>query len=106
MKIAPHAQLAVGVVEVIGAEVEVEVEAGHDLIRDLQDLHHDQDLVQEAHTGVEIEVEEFWIYARKDGRQGVEVDPLVLEEGNIKYSLNVMAINFAKQNILEKTDIR
>ena len=55
-KIVRIVQLAVKVVEVIGAEVVAEAVAGQDRIQDRQDLHQDQDLVQEAHTGVEIEV--------------------------------------------------
>ena len=55
-KIVRIVQLAVKVVEVIGAEVVAEAVAGQDRIHDRQDLHQDQDLVQEAHTGVEIEV--------------------------------------------------
>ena len=47
---------ATPIVEVIGAEVVAEAVAGQDRIQDRQDLHQDQDLVQEAHTGVEIEV--------------------------------------------------
>ena len=55
-KIVRIVQLAVKVVEVTGAEVVAEAVAGQDRIQDRQDLHQDQDLVQEAHTGVEIEV--------------------------------------------------
>ena len=56
-KIVRIVQLVVKVVvEVTGAEVVAEVVAGQDRIHDRQDLHQDQDLVQEAHTGVEIEV--------------------------------------------------
>ena len=56
-KIVRIVQLVVKVVvEVTGAEVVAEAVAGQDRIQDRQDLHQDQDLVQEAHTGVEIEV--------------------------------------------------
>lgn len=56
-KIVRIVQLVVKVVvEVTGAEVVAEAVAGQDRIHDRQDLHQDQDLVQEAHTGVEIEV--------------------------------------------------
>ena len=55
-KIVRIVQRVVKVVEVTGAEVVAEAVAGQDRIQDRQDLHQDQDLVQEAHTGVEIEV--------------------------------------------------
>lgn len=79
MKIALRARLAAGAPEVIGVEAAVEVEAGHDPIQDLQDLHQDPDLVRKAHTKVRIEVEAGWTCARKDGHQEVEVDHLVLD---------------------------
>ena len=55
-KIVRIVQRVVKVVEVTGVEVVAEAVAGQDRIHDRQDLHQDQDLVQEAHTGVEIEV--------------------------------------------------
>ena len=38
------------------------------------------DLVQEVHIEAGIEVEEDWIYEKKDGRQEVEVDHLAHEK--------------------------
>ena len=56
MRTVRTVQHAVKVVEALGARVEAEVGAGRDHTQDPQELSQDQDLVQEARTGVEIEV--------------------------------------------------